>query len=252
MRLRLRLTGTSQVVPYDYHHTLTGSLHKWLGPNSVHDNLSLYGHSFLSDAYAKPDGLRFPHGASWTVGFHDDGLAQHMLAGIMLDPRVSFGMRVYDVQEEAIPSLGIVQRFFVNGLVIVRQQRSADDALSWSDKESLRRGRKINANQASHLIWSDPKADEALTRVLQWKLRQAGFEGEHLNARMAFDRSYERARTRLVRVPGSVRPDGTRPTISYRGSECPVLVHGTPEAVRFAYVVGAGELTGSGFGALTL
>jgi CRISPR/Cas system endoribonuclease Cas6 (RAMP superfamily) len=29
-----------------------------------------------------------------------------------------------------------------------------------------------------------------------------------------------------------------------------VVVEGTPEAVRFAWTVGVGELTGSGFGAL--
>ncbi len=39
---------------------------------------------------------------------------------------------------------------------------------------------------------------------------------------------------------------GTR----YKTSECPVIVEGTPDAVQVAWLVGVGELTGMGLGAL--
>lgn len=76
--------------------------------------------------------------------------------------------------------------------------------------------------------------------MLRHKLEAAGLEGEHLTATAAFDETYHGARTKLVTIKG----------ISHKTSLCPVAVTGTPEAVRFAWEAGAGELTGSGFGAL--
>jgi CRISPR/Cas system endoribonuclease Cas6 (RAMP superfamily) len=51
---------------------------------------------------------------------------------------------------------------------------------------------------------------------------------------------YPHARDKVATVKGT----------DHKGSICPVVVEGTPEAVQFAWTVGAGELTGSGFGAL--
>ena len=36
--------------------------------------------------------------------------------------------------------------------------------------------------------------------------------------------------------------------IQHKGSICPVIIEGTPEALQFAWLVGVGELTGSGKG----
>ena len=52
------------------------------------------------------------------------------------------------------------------------------------------------------------------------------------------------ARTRLATIEKGGH--ATR----HKGSVCPVVVKGPPEAVQFAWQVGVGELTGSGFGAL--
>ncbi|WP_460879488.1 CRISPR-associated endoribonuclease Cas6 [Pontibacter rugosus] len=38
--------------------------------------------------------------------------------------------------------------------------------------------------------------------------------------------------------------------VDHKCSSCPVVVEGTPSITRFAWLVGIGELTGSGFGAL--
>lgn len=48
MRLHLRLSPNTTPVSFDHLHQLTGALHKWLGENEVHDELSLYSFGWLS------------------------------------------------------------------------------------------------------------------------------------------------------------------------------------------------------------
>lgn len=220
MRLNLRLTGHTEPVPYDHLHLLTGALHKWLGRNEIHDGTSLYSFGWLQGAAPKNGHLTFPRGATWRVSLYEEGMAKRLLAGLLRDPEVFAGMRVFEAQEQPVPAFSGCYRFLVDGPVIARRKRED--------------------GSQDYLLHDDPAADEALTRVLRWKLRQAGFEGEHLEASVQFDRLYPKARTKLATIKG----------IRHKGSECPVVITGTPEAVRFAWLVGVGELTGSGFGAL--
>jgi CRISPR/Cas system endoribonuclease Cas6 (RAMP superfamily) len=62
----------------------------------------------------------------------------------------------------------------------------------------------------------------------------------HKNVRVRFDRGSPGARTKLIDFKG----------IKNRGSVCPVIVEGTPQAVQFAWTVGVGHSTGCGFGYL--
>ncbi len=222
MRLNLRLTGNIDPVPFDHLHQLTGALHKWLGEqNPEHDQVSLYSFSWLGGG--KPlskDTLTFPRGATWFLSFHDPQATRRVLDGILRDPEIAYGMRVFEVQEQAVPHFSGCYRFKVAGPVLARARREGG-------------GR-------DYLLWDDPRADEALTRVLRHKLEIAGFTDEHLDASVQFDQTYQGARTKLVTIKG----------ISHKASLCPVVVTGTPDAVRFAWEVGVGELTGSGFGAL--
>lgn len=221
MRFNLRLTPNAQRVPYDHLHQLTGALHKWLGDgNPEHDRLSLYSFAWLHGSSVSEGTLTFPRGAGWTLSFHDPDTARRLLGGILRDPEVAFGMRVFEAQEQATPAFAGPYRFKVAGPVLARAPRAGG-------------GR-------DYLMWDDPRADEGLTRVLRHKLDAAGFVGAHLEATVAFDRAYRGARSKLVTIKG----------ISHKASLCPVVVAGTPEAVRFAWEVGVGELTGSGFGAL--
>jgi CRISPR-associated endoribonuclease Cas6 len=221
MRLNLRLTGNTTAVPFDHLHHLTGTVHKWLGDdNTEHDSLSLYSFSWLGGAKPQNDALTFPRGATWFLSFHEPEAAKRLLNGIMREPEVAFGMRVFEVQEQAVPQFSGCYRFKVAGPVVARARREGG-------------GRE-------YLMWNDVDAAEALTRVLRHKLEAAGFTGEHLDTTVQFDQTYPGARSKLVTIKG----------ISHKASLCPVVVTGTPEAVRFAWEVGAGELTGSGCGAV--
>ena len=221
MRLKLYLTGNTAPVPYDNLHQLTRTLHKWLGRNNgLHDALSLYSFGWLQGAIPQNGHLTFPRGAMWQLSFYDPGAAKQVLAGILRDPEVAWGMRVHEVREEAVPAFGGVHRFKVDGPVLARTKRPD--------------------GSRAYLLWNDRAADEAITQVLRRKLVAAGFDGAHLEAEVAFDRTYPKARTKLAEIKGT----------KHKGSECPVIVKGTPESVRFAWLVGVGELTGCGFGAL--
>jgi CRISPR-associated endoribonuclease Cas6 len=220
MRLMLRLSPNTEPVPYDHLHRLTGTLHKWLGENDLHDGTSLYSFGWLQGAVPQNGHLRFPRGASWAISFHDPDAARALLKGLLRQPPVFAGMHVVEVQECPEPAFGEQMRFYVDGPVVAREFR-ADGT-------------------RAYLLYDNPAADAALTRVLRTKLAEAGFSAAHQQATLAFDRAYPKARTKLATVKGT----------KHKASECPVFVTGTPEAVRFAWLVGAGDLTGCGFGAL--
>lgn len=220
MRLHFQLTPNTQPVPFDYLHFLTGSFHKWLGHNDLHDGLSLYSLSWLHGSrFNKSDNsLSFPQGARWSISAHDDTVLEAIANGIARDPEVCCGMRVIEVQAQRTPDFGA--RFIFR-----------------ADSPVLARGQEIEG-RVKHHLFSDPAADAILTQTLRHKLDKAGLPSQNASAR--FDRSYRGAKTKLLRING----------IANVASLCPVVVEGAPEAVQFAWNVGAGHLTGSGFGCL--
>lgn len=45
MRIHISTTKNTSLVPFDYQQKLVGTIHKWIGHNSIHDSISLYkGH----------------------------------------------------------------------------------------------------------------------------------------------------------------------------------------------------------------
>lgn len=134
---------------------------------------------------------------------------------------MAFGMKVYKQSTKPTPNFGSVFRFEVDSPVLTRMNR--DD------------------NSRKHLTFEDEKADSSLTRTLRSKLREAGFSNGDREVIVGFDRSYQNAHTKLIEIK-----DG----IKLKTSICPVIVAGTPKAVQFAWNVGVGEMTGSGFGCL--
>jgi CRISPR-associated endoribonuclease Cas6 len=221
MRIQLVLSPNTEPVPFNHLHQLTGVLHKWLGDNSVHDGISMYSFGWLRGGTTRKGQLYFLEGATWNLSFFDGELARSVLKGILEDPVAAFGMRVLEIKEIAAPALGTQHRFYTDGSAIIVRRRREDGTREYLFSDSL-------------------AANEIMTQTLRKKLVKAGFTGDHLNIHVAFDRTYPRPRIRLISIKGT----------QHKGSECPVLIEGTPEAIQFAWLVGIGELTGSGFGAL--
>lgn len=221
MRLHLRLTPNSKPVPFNYQHQLTGALHKWLGENELHDKISLYSFSWLRGKADRVDGgLNFPNGAKWFISFWEDEYTEKLKNGILNKPEVIWGLKIEKIKEQAIPEFGEDYRFKVASPVLVRSNQ--DDG------------------SRKHLLYNEKEADEILTRRMKAKLEEANFNETESNISISFDRRYPNPQTKLVDIKGT----------KLRANVCPVKIKGSPEAVKFAWNVGVGELTGSGFGAL--
>ncbi|WP_421828327.1 CRISPR-associated endoribonuclease Cas6 [Larkinella sp.] len=221
MRLQLQLTPNTQPVPFTYLYNLVGSFHKWLGKsNSLHDGMSMYSFGRLAGGEKIGNNLYFPQGSSWSISFQDSDQAWALVKGILKDANMAFGMRVEQALEIPTPTFGECVRLATDGEILVRTKRPD--------------------GSRQYLLWSDLEADNLMTQLMRKKLLTAGYDETHQAITIRFDREYSKARTRLMDVKG----------IKHRGSVCPVIVEGTPEAICFAWLVGVGELTGSGFGAL--
>jgi CRISPR-associated endoribonuclease Cas6 len=211
-----------QRVPFGYLHSLVGAFHKWLGPSDIHDSISLYSLSWLTGGRAsKPDqGLYFASGARWMISAHDDSILERVAEGIQRDPEVCCGMRVLEVREQRTPDFGSYYAFKPGSPILAK-------------------GDKIEG-RVKHWLFQDVEADEVLTKALRHKMDKAGLGAEHKRVSVRFDRSSQNAKTKMMSVKG----------VQNKASLCPVIVEGTPQAVQFAWNVGAGHLTGSGFGCL--
>lgn len=220
MRLYFFTSPNLQPVPFAYQHFLVGAFHKWLGHNRQHDEISLYSLSWLDGSRVHDGHLEFPKGARFFVSLHDDALAEALVNGALTDPQLCCGMRIIRVEQQATPRFGPRYTFKVGSPVLARS--------------------KLEDGSIKHYLYSDLEADAVLTGTLRHKLDRAGLGAHTENLSVGFDRSYPTPKTKLVQVKD----------IRSRASICPVTVKGSPEAVAFAWNVGVGHSTGSGFGSL--
>jgi CRISPR-associated endoribonuclease Cas6 len=217
MRLYFNLTPNIEPVPFEYQHFLIGAFHKWLGPNELHDEISLYSLSWLTQGKQEGDFLTFPQGAKWFISCWDENLAKKVMRGLLSEPDVCCGMRITDVQMVDTPQFDGSRRFLTATPVLIR---------------------KFDGTSVKHLLYSDPEVDQFLTATLKTKMEKAGLVDP--DAKISFDRTYTKKKTRLVTIKN----------IQNKTSVCPVIVEGSPQTVAFVWEVGVGHSTGSGFGAL--
>ena len=221
MRLQLYLTAP-QAVPFDHLTALKGAFHRWLGHNEeLHDGLSLYSLSWLRGGRAGRGGLWYRDGAHWSISAHDPQLIHALIGGVIREPNLGLGLTVRDARLLTPPPFQDGEQWFrVLSPVFIK----------WETEPG---------KPADHLTYQDgDRADEQLTATLRHKLRQAGLDDS--GAAVRFDRDYAGAKTKLFRYK----------QVQCRASQCPVIVTGTAEQIRFAWCVGVGNSTGLGCGAL--
>jgi CRISPR-associated endoribonuclease Cas6 len=217
MRIHLKLTPNKEPVPYDHLPFLVGAIHKWLGPNSLHDAASLYSFSWLVGGKGEASGLYFPKGASFFISSFSDDVTRKLIYGIQQDATINFGLAVREIVLQETPDFGNRAYFKVASPVLIK--------------------RKVG-DEEKHYIFSDVEADELLTQTLQTKLSRVELPTEGVKVR--FDVAYPLAKAKKVNYRN----------IGNKASLCPVIVEGTPEQIAFAWNVGVGNSTGIGFGAL--
>ncbi|UPK72083.1 CRISPR-associated endoribonuclease Cas6 [Chitinophaga filiformis] len=218
MRLYLQITRSTETVPFNYQHYLTGALHKWIGAeNDIHDKTSLYSFSWLQQVNTNADGIRTTDRSSFFISAYDDKLIKKILYGIRQDPVIGFGIKVSGVQITAPPAFSNKEIFRTASPILIKKRQD---------------------NNEKHIEYNDPHAGKYLTEVLQKKLTIAGLSGEGLS--IGFDMTYPSPRTKIVKYK----------EIGNRVNICPVIIEGSPEQIEFAWHVGVGNSTGIGFGAL--
>ncbi len=217
MRIVLSTTSNNEDVPFNYQYDLMKLLHKWLGWNRIHDEISLYSFSWLMGGRVRSNGLDFPNGSNWFISFWDNVNLKKIINGILEQPEMFNGLKVKEVGIQETPDFRFEEKFFSASPILIRKY---DDN-----------------GAATYLLYDDPVSDKLMTETLNTKLRKANLD---FNVDVTFDRSYHSPKTKLVKIKN----------INHKANVCPILIKGSPEAIAFAWNVGLGHLTGSGFGAL--
>lgn len=218
MRIHLRLKTTTQsLIPFDHQHLLTGTIHKWLGRNNEHGNISLYSFSRLYGGKAQTNGLIYDRTVTFFFSTHDHELIKKLISGIQNDPNLFYGLFVTDITIQHDPDLSCREIFFPASPIFMK--RAYEDRID-------------------HILYDDPRANLCLIETLKTKMKKAGIIDDSLE--VYFDKTYPRACSKKITYKG----------IQNRASWCPVVIKGSPETKLFAWNVGLGNSTGIGFGSI--
>lgn len=217
MRIHLKVSQSQSEVPFEHLPLLVGTLHKWLGPNNWHSQVSLHSFSWLKGSIKKGYGLYFPHGAEWFISAHDNQIIQMLIEGIQKDPVINHGLVVRSVTLQETPRFGDRHSFTLASPILIKR----------------RVGEKIK-----HFLFTDSQANDLITETLRTKLKIAGLNPN--GVQVTFNRQHSYGRTKLVKYNG----------IGNKANLCPITITGAPEQIAFAWNVGIGNSTGIGFGAL--
>ncbi len=217
MRVYFKLTKNKETVPFNYQPMLTGLLHKWIGKNDVHEDISLYSFSWLRGAKAKKTGLDFENGATFFISAFKQELIKKIVDSIQKDASMDFGFRVYEMLLKEDPVFESPKQFYTASPVFIKRNEE---------------GRN------KHYTFYDAESTRLLTETMTTKLQKAGLSAEGLE--ISFDRDFRTPKTKTISYKG----------IGNKVNVCPVIIKGTSEQIAFAWNVGVGNSTGIGFGAV--
>jgi CRISPR-associated endoribonuclease Cas6 len=218
MRIYLNLSKNNKPVDFSYQQKQVGTIHKWLGINNIHDQISLYSFSWLKGGKKVNDHLDFIQGASFFISFYENSKIKDIIKGIQSDRNVFCGMSVNSITIQEVPKFETKQRFLAESPIFLKYSK---------DKKS------------TYYYYNDPESNEILTNNARHKLGKAGLSSDGIN--IYFDKDYQGAYTKGTTFKG----------IFTKGSVCPIIVEGSPEQIAFIWDVGIGNSTGIGFGSLS-
>lgn len=217
MRIHIQFISNGELIPFNYQPMLTGALHKWIGKNEIHDDISLYSFSWLVGGNATKDGLRFNKGGHFFISSFDSSVLKKIIQGIQSDPSLGYGLSVKEVILQEDPAFRSEATFFCASPVLIK--------------------RRVDQKEI-HYTFDNEESDLYLTETLRTKLKKAGLSDEGVS--VTFDRDYRAPRTKVIYYND----------VGNKVNLCPVKISGTPEQIAFAWNVGLGNSTGIGFGAL--
>ncbi len=217
MRLHIKTKSSSKNLPYNYQPILTGAIHKWLGENEFHNDISLYSFSWLKGGEARKTGLDFHQGTSFFISSYNPEFLKKVIGGIQNDPSIAHGLVVKEVIIQDDPEFSNEERFFCASPVFIKRTEN---------------------NKEIHHTFHEEESSKHLTDTLKTKLKKVGLPDQKVSVQ--FDKTYHSPKTKVIYYN----------KIGNRVNLCPVIIKGTPEQIVFAWNVGVGNSTGIGFGAL--
>jgi CRISPR-associated endoribonuclease Cas6 len=217
MRIHLKIKISNQTVPFDHQPLLVGTIHKWLGWNDEHGEISLYSFSRLEGGKATKEGIKFDRDGSFFFSSVNVDLIKRLISGIQADPSMFFGLTVNELIIEEDPELSNRELFFPGSPIFIKRR---------------------NGERIEQIFFNDPRSSEYLKETLLTKMEKAGLVDDSFDIR--FDLSYPKSGTKMITYKG----------IKNKANWCPVIIKGKPETKLFAWNVGLGNSTGIGFGAI--
>ncbi len=222
MRIVIKTTSNTSIIPFDYQQKMLGTIHKWLGNNEIHDKISLYSFSWLlNGSMVEKQGYTFPKGATFFMNFYEEEYLRILIRTIQQDPEMFCGLTVNDITIVQPPLFDEeAQRFRLGSPIFIKR---AD----------------AGSNNYKYYLFDDQQSSELMTETLKHKMKEAGLPTDD-TLKVEFDLSYPGKRKKMVTLHG----------IKCLASMCPVIIHGKPESKAFAWTTGIGSSTGSLFGSL--
>ncbi len=217
MRIHLKIRSSQKTVPFDHQNLLTGTIHKWMGWNNEHGNVSLYSFSQIEGGKAGSAGLQFSDQTCLFFSSFNPDLIKRIIEGIRTDPTMFFGLTVSEIIIQEDPDLSNRNLFYPASPIFIK--------------------RRVEERE-DHILYNDFRANDCLKETLLTRMTKAGLSDESLIVK--FDRNYPKSGTKKI----------TYNEIQNRASWCPVIIEAKPETKLFAWNVGLGNSTGIGFGAI--
>jgi CRISPR-associated endoribonuclease Cas6 len=218
MRIHLKTTPTSEIIPFNYLQFLTGALHNWIGQNTEHDNVSLYSFSMLGNAKKEKNGFSFTNGSSFFISAYDIEFLKKITTGIMNNPEICFGLKVKEMIIQKDPDFSNIEFFKIAGPILLKHQ--------------------MENGKIKHFEFKEPETTTLLTDKLKHKMKIAGLVDDTVS--VEFAKEYSKAKMKVIYYNA----------IGNKANWCPVIIKGKPETKAFAWNVGIGNSTGIGFGSL--
>jgi CRISPR-associated endoribonuclease Cas6 len=218
MRIYINTSCNTEEVPFNYQQKMIGLLHKWLGENELHDLISLYSFSWLTNGNIANNGFSFKNGAKWFISFHEDKYVKQVIRTILNDPKMFSGLKVADVTIQEDIDLSRIEYFKLASPILIKRKK--DDNIKF-------------------YTYEDSEANGFLIETIHHKMQLAGLPMDD-SLEISFDLKYTNKKIKKVQIHG----------IDNKCSMCPVIIKGKESTKEFIWNVGLGNSTGSGFGSI--
>lgn len=219
MRIYLKISPNKIQVPFNYQQKLVGVIHKWIGNNIIHDNISLYSFSWLNGGKKIGNALDFSDGATMFISFYNEDIIKTIISSILNDPDMFCGMVVEDIAIARYPNFSERELYYCASPIFIK--------------------RTLTNGNVKQYLFSDSESKSLLKDTLETKMKVAGIEKDE-TLDIQFDTTYLKKRFKLVNYRG----------VNNKASLCPVIIKAKESTKRFIWDVGLGNCTGIGFGAI--